>query len=112
MMFLDIVIVLLALSFLFYGIACLRTEQMVDEFKRYGLPQFRELVGALEVAGGIGLVVGYFIPVIQILAAGGIALLMLMGCIVRIRTKDSFIQILPAFTFLILSVFVLLNLIS
>ncbi len=111
-MFLDIVIVFLALSFLFYGIACLKTEHMVDEFNRYGLPQFRPLVGALEVAGGLGLVVGYFIPIIQILAAGGIALLMLMGCIVRIKIKDSFIQILPAFIFFVISAFVVLNLIG
>jgi uncharacterized membrane protein YphA (DoxX/SURF4 family) len=112
MMFLDIVIVFLALSFLFYGIACLKTEHMVDEFNRYGLPQFRSLVGALEVAGGLGLLFGYFIPVIQILAAGGIALLMLMGCIVRIKIKDSFIQILPAFIFFVISAFVVLNLIG
>jgi uncharacterized membrane protein YphA (DoxX/SURF4 family) len=112
MLFLDIVIIFLAISFLFYGFACLFSQHMMDEFSRYGLPQFRLLIGALEVAGGLGLVVGYILPVIQILAAGGLALLMLLGCLLRVRIKDSILQILPAFIFLVLSLFVLFNLVS
>jgi uncharacterized membrane protein YphA (DoxX/SURF4 family) len=112
MLFLDIVIAFLAISFLFYGFACLFSQHMMDEFKRYGLPQFRQLIGALEVAGGLGLVVGYILPVIQIPAASGLALLMLLGCLLRIRIKDSILQILPAFIFLVLSLFVLFNLVS
>lgn len=85
---------------------------MIDEFRRYGLPQFRRLIGVLEVAGGLGLVVGYILPVIQIMAAGGLALLMLLGCLLRIRIKDPILQILPALVFLVLSFFVLFNLVS
>lgn len=84
---------------------------MVDEFSRYGMPQFRRLIGVLEVAGGLGLIVGYILPVIQILAASGLALLMLLGCLLRVRIKDSILQILPAFIFLVLNLFVLFNLV-
>lgn len=107
---LDVVIILLAISFLFYGCACLFTKHMVQEFKRYGLPQFRLLIGTLEVLGALGLLVGYFIPAIQILAAGGLAALMLCGCILRLKIRDSILQILPAFSFLLLSLYVLHNL--
>ncbi len=108
--FLNALIIFVALSFLFYGSACWFTQHMVDEFNRYGLPQFRKLIGALEIAGALGLIFGYFIPIFQILAAGGLALLMLLGCLVRIKIKDTVSQILPAFLFLVLCLFVLMNL--
>lgn len=111
MLFLDVVIIFTAISFLFYGLACLFSQYMVDEFSRYGMPQFRRLIGVLEVAGGLGLIVGYILPVIQILAASGLALLMLLGCLLRVRIKDSILQILPAFIFLVLNLFVLFNLV-
>ena len=111
MLFLDGLIIFLAISFLFYGFACLLTQHMIDEFNRYGVPQFRRLIGTLEVSGGVGLLVGYFLPFIQILAVGGLALLMLCGCLLRIKIKDSLIQILPAFTFLLVSLYILLKLI-
>ena len=110
MLFLDGLIIFLAISFLFYGFACLFTQHMIDEFARYGVPQFRRLIGTLEVSGGVGLLVGYFLPFIQILAAGGLALLMLCGCLLRIKIKDSLIQILPAFTFLLVSLYILFKL--
>jgi hypothetical protein len=53
---------------------------------------------------------GYFVPFIQILAACGLALLMLCGCLLRIKIKDSLIQILPAFTFLLVSLYILFKL--
>jgi uncharacterized membrane protein YphA (DoxX/SURF4 family) len=83
---------------------------MIDEFNRYGVPQFRRLIGSLEVSGGVGLLLGYFVPFIQILAACGLALLMLCGCLLRIKIKDSLIQILPAFTFLLVSLYILFKL--
>ena len=110
MLFLDGLIIFLAISFLFYGFSCLFTQHMIDEFNRYGVPQFRRLIGALEVSGGVGLLVGYFVPFIQILAACGLALLMLCGCLLRIKIRDSLIQILPAFTFLLVSLYVLFKL--
>jgi len=108
----NALIIFIAVSFLFYGSACLFTQQMVDEFNRYGLPQFRKIIGVLEIAGAAGLILGYFLPIIQLLAAGGLALLMLCGCILRIKIKDSVPQILPAFTFLVLNLFTLFLIIN
>ena len=110
MIFMDGLIIFIAVSFMFYGFACLFSQHMIEEFRRYGVPQFRRLIGLLEVAGASGLLLGYLIPVVQVLAAGGLALLMLCGCILRIKIRDSAIQILPAFIFLVLNLFVLFKL--
>ena len=47
------------LAFLSYGVTCLVTTRMVAEFQRYGLARFRRMVGALELLGAIGMLVGY-----------------------------------------------------
>ncbi len=85
---------------------------MTNEFQRYGVPKFRLIIGALEILGALGLIIGYLIPPIQILAAAGLALLMLCGCLLRIKIRDSIPQIAPAFTFFMFSLFILYNLIN
>ena len=103
---LDLAIVLLAISFLGYGLACLFTKHMRAEFLRYGVPQFRILVGSLEVLAGVGLLAGYWLPLVQIIASGGLAVLMFLGCCVRVRIRDSITQIAPAFLFCLLSLYI------
>jgi uncharacterized membrane protein YphA (DoxX/SURF4 family) len=107
---LDFLIVFLAISFLCYGTACLFTEHMISEFDRYGLPRFRRLTGLLEIAGAMGLILGYLLPVLQLLSATGIALLMMAGCIVRVKIKDRLTQIAPAFIYLLVSSYIMLEL--
>lgn len=111
MTFLDVLIIFVAISFLYYGLACIYSKQMVLEFDRYGVPQFRQFIGLMETLGAVGLLVGYLFPLAQILASGGLALLMLLGCLLRIKIRDSAIQILPAFVFMLLNLFVLQQLI-
>ncbi|QDV09515.1 hypothetical protein Poly30_50730 [Planctomycetes bacterium Poly30] len=95
-----------ALAFVGYGVACLGTQHMVAEFDRFGLSQFRKLVGALELLGGLGLVAGYFYRPLLLISAGGLTLLMLLGVWTRIRIRDSVIETLPAAAFLGLNFFV------
>ena len=71
--------------FLYYGLACLFADGMVEEFERYGLPHFRKLIGALEVAGAAGLLAGYLAPTLSFLSASGLSVLMLLGLAVRVR---------------------------
>jgi hypothetical protein len=111
MTFLDVLIIFVAISFLYYGLACIYSRQMVEEFVRYGVPQFRRFIGLMETLGALGLLFGYLFPIVQILAAAGLALLMLFGCLLRIKIRDSVIQILPAFVFMLLNLFVLQQLI-
>ena len=92
--------------FLYYGLACLFADGMVEEFKRYRLPQFRRLIGALEVAGAVGLLAGYLIPQFSILSASGLSVLMLMGLAVRMKVRDSFLEMMPAAFLLLLNAFI------
>lgn len=94
-----------SLSFLGYGLACLFMPAMKGEFKRYGLSRQRYLTGALELAGAIGLLFGFWLPVIGFLAAAGLCLLMFFGLLVRLRIRDKFLQSLPALLYLILNAY-------
>ncbi len=69
---------------------------MQREYVRYGVSKFRNLVGGLQIAGALGLLVGFTLPLIGQLAAAGLALLMIAGVGVRIHIKDSLVQTLPA----------------
>ena len=102
----DLLTLVLIISFFVYGARCLFAEAMVHEFKRWGLPHLRYLTGLLEVLGALGLVVGGWFPWLRIFSAAGLALLMLCGILVRIRVKDTLFQTLPAVLFLVISVLV------
>jgi len=96
-----------AVLFLVYGILCLFSNGMQEEFERYGLSRFRRLTGALEVLGGAGLLVGLLVTEVMLVASGGLALLMLLGVIARIRVRDPLLQMLPAIVLLVMNVFIL-----
>ena len=94
-----------SIIFLIYGLLCLFTNHMSEEFKRYGLSQFRLLVGTLELLGGLGLIVGYYYhDYIFLLSSVGLSLLMLLGVGVRLKIKDEMINIFPAFILMILNI--------
>lgn len=88
--------VVCGLAFLGYGIACIGFGTMEAEFKRYGLEPFRVLVGLLEIAGGLGLLLGLYFAPLTVAAAAGLTLLMAMGVVVRWRLRDSWAQMAPA----------------
>jgi hypothetical protein len=94
-----------AVLFVGYGLLCLFSDGMLAEFERYGLSRFRRVTGALEVLGGAGLLVGYFVPEVLLVASGGLALLMLLGLIARFRVRDSFFESLPASILLVVNGF-------
>ncbi|MFT6181824.1 MAG: putative membrane protein YphA (DoxX/SURF4 family) [Paracoccaceae bacterium] len=92
-----------ALSFIAYGVSCLAAAHMVREFERFGLPNYRKLTGILQLLGAVGLLIGFRFPIIGALAAGGLALQMLIGFGVRLKIRDHFLQSLPAFAYLLIN---------
>lgn len=104
-MMLIVLIVFNAASFLVYGMLCFFSAAMVKEFDRYGLGRQRPLIGGLQIAASIGLTIGLSQHGIGQAAAGGLALMMLVGVGVRIGIKDSLIQTLPALFYLFLNVY-------
>ena len=94
-----------ALSFLFYGCSYYLSSHMRDEFKRYGLEKFALMVSTLQILGGLGLIVGLqFYPAL-IISSGGLAILMLLGFMVRLKIKDGFWRSLPAFAYFLLNAY-------
>lgn len=105
-MVLNILIIISAVSFLFYGITFFTNSGMKEEFDRYGLARFRKLVGSLQLLGGSGLLIGFASQPVLIFASGGLALLMMAGFGVRIKMKDGFWASMPSFLFMLLNAYI------
>ena len=101
---LTVLTLISSLSFIAYGIAYFTSPQMKIEFKRFGLEKAGTLTAVLEILGGVGLLVGLEVHPILLISAGGLALLMLLGVVTRIRVKDSLWISLPALFFMLLNV--------
>lgn len=100
-------IIFSSLSFLFFGWSCLFGRQMRAEFIRYGLGQFRQGVGGLQLLGACGLLIGPYLDAqIPLWSALGLCLLMVMGVVVRIKIKDTWQQALPALAYAFLNGFI------
>lgn len=99
--------VLSAVLFLGYGAVVLLTGGMREEFERFGLARFRLATGVLEVLGGAGLLVGLVRIEVLVVASAGLALLMLLGVLTRIRVKDPLAEVVPAAALLLANGFIL-----
>jgi len=93
-------------AFLIYGFLCLGGRSMVAEFERFGLARFRILTASLEVLGAVGLLASYAIPLLAPIAAGGLALLMFLGVLTRLRVRDSLVVTLPALSLLLINAYI------
>lgn len=76
---------------------------MKSEFKRFGLEKAGAFTAVLELLGATGLLIGLKFPQILLVSAGGLALLMLLGVVVRIKVRDTIWVSLPALFFMILN---------
>lgn len=77
---------------------------IVEEFKAYGLPKwFMYTIGTLKVALAIMLLASILYPQVELIAAYGIAFLMMGAITMHIKIGDPLKKSLPAFTFLVLS---------
>jgi hypothetical protein len=103
-LFFQPLVILNAVFFLFYGLQCLASKNMVSEFRRFGLPDSqRILTGVLQLMGSAGLAAGLYLPLLGCLASGGLALMMLVAFGTRIKVGDGFIQSAPSLIFLVVN---------
>lgn len=79
---------------------------MKNEFKRFNLENLGLLVIILEILGAIGLLVGIWYKPLLLVSSAGLALLMLLGVIVRFNLKDSLWITIPALFYMSLNAFV------
>jgi len=106
MSFLNILILISSLSFIIYGLAYFTSPHMKNEFRRFGLEKLGLFIALLELAGAIGLIVGFWVNFILLLSSGGLALLMFLGVAVRLKIKDSLLVISPALFYMLLNVYI------
>jgi len=87
-----IIIVQVVLGLLFVLIGSMTVAGMkmfVENFRRFGYPQwFRIVTGSLEVLGGIGLLIGIWLPWLAELASAGLTLVMLGAFLTELRTRE------------------------
>ena len=94
---------LAVLAFFLAGVAKLfRAKPLVDQFREFGLPSWTVVViGSLEVAGALGLVLG----ATSFLAALGLALLMMGAVANHLKAGHSASKSSPAFLLFVLTVY-------
>jgi uncharacterized membrane protein YphA (DoxX/SURF4 family) len=97
-----------AISFIIYGILSFRSNIMKSEFKRWGISKFRFIVGCAQLTGGFGLLIGYYFQIMTLISSFGLALLMLLGFILRFTVKDGVIKSIPAFFYLLVNLYIFL----
>ena len=101
----DGLILFSVLSFLIYGISCFASRYLRDEFVRYGFSRERPLIGFLQICGALGLVAGFWFPWLGIIGAGGLAMMMLVAMLVRIKIRDSFVKTTPAILYFLVNAY-------
>jgi uncharacterized membrane protein HdeD (DUF308 family) len=100
------------ISFIFFGLACFYNSLFVNEFYRYGLSEYRTIIGFFQLLGGIGSIIGVFDKRILIISSLGLSVMMLLGVGVRIKINDTFIQTLPALTYLIVNAIICIDVVT
>ena len=106
-MVLDTACILISsLSFFGYVVSYFISPHMKIEFKRFGLGKIGLLTIILEFIGAVGLIVGLKFNPLLVVSSFGLALLMLVGLIVRIRLKDTIWVSLPALLFMGLNTYI------
>ena len=93
---------ILGVLFLIAGVQkILGDRQQVDMLKNLKLPQwFRVVTGV----GVVGLIVGFWLPWIVIIAGLWFGVTMLVAVLAHIRVKDPFSDSMPAFMLLVVSI--------
>jgi hypothetical protein len=99
-----------SVSFGSYGVSCLCSRAMVIEFERFRLARYRVLTGTLQVAASVGLLAGLLIGVrgrsLLLVSAGGLAVMMLLALLVRVRINDPVLAAVPALLCFLLNAFI------
>lgn len=95
-----------SVSFMGYSISYFTSSHMKTEFERFKLKKFGLFVIILEILGAFGLLAGLFFTPLLLLSSGGLAVLMFLGILTRIKSKDSFLVSSPAIFYMILNSYI------
>lgn len=79
---------------------------MKAEFVRYRLAHYRPIVGSLQIAGALGLLLGLRYPLPGIISGGALALMMAVAVATRLRIGDPLKKCVPALIYLLLNIYI------
>lgn len=99
-------ILLSSLSFFAYVLSYFVSPHMKNEFERFGVQKLGLLTIVLEFLGAAGLLVGLIYTPILLLSSFGLALLMLLAVLFRLKQRDSLWISLPALFFMGLNFYI------
>ena len=97
------------ISFIIYGIASFKSKKMIAEYDRWGYLKHRHSIGSLQLLGGLGLIVGLFLPSIMLVASLALTVMMMVAVLVRIKIKDDLFKMLPAIFYALVNAFIFYN---
>ena len=106
----QVILLIISISFFYYGLSCLIDNRMKVEFHRFGIPQHRKLIGISQLIASLLMAIGYFYPLLAFIAAIGLALQMLLGFILRISIRDGVLQSSPSLIFMVLNTYLAVEL--
>src|SRR5690625_4765977 len=97
---------ILAALFLSDGIQkVLGHQQQIDIVENLKLHQwFRVVTGWVELVGVVGLIIGFWLQWVVVIAGLWFGITMLVGMIAHIRVKDPLSKSTPAFVLLVISI--------
>tara|TARA_B100001057_G_scaffold495911_1_gene595986 strand:- start:108 stop:365 length:258 start_codon:yes stop_codon:yes gene_type:complete len=79
---------------------------MKDELMRLGMQNLGRVIVVCQFLGATGLLLGFVYNPLWSVASLGLALLMLCGLAVRMRSKDSLWVSLPALFYMVLNAYI------
>jgi len=97
------------ISFIFYGIASFKSKKMIAEYDRWGYLKHRHSIGSLQFFGGLGLILGLFLPDIMLVASFALTAMMMVAVLVRIKIQDDLFKMLPAIFYALVNAFLFYN---
>lgn len=106
---LNAAICLSSLSFFLYFVHYCASPLARLEFKRLDIERIGLLAIELELLGSIGLIIGMKCQPLLLLSSGGLALMMLIAMLVRIKQKAPLRTSLPALFFMALNAYIFIE---
>ena len=109
MTFLQVLTLISGISFVYYGFSSFFSKKMKVEYKRWGYPEQRFMIGSLQLLGWLGLFLGFVFEPLIPLSSASLMLLMLAAIGVRIKIEDQPLRMIPALFYAILNFLILVN---
>jgi uncharacterized membrane protein YphA (DoxX/SURF4 family) len=102
--------IVLVIAFLLAGVSQLvGTRTQIEAFDHLGLPQwFRVFTGICLCIGVVGLIIGFWLPVLIAWSSIWLGFIMVVAGFAHIRARDSFGKAMPAFSLALIAIVLLL----